>query len=128
MMDFYKERGIGYCGLACALCSYKDCVGCVGKIANGDNCEIGNCAAQKGGDGCFACDEYPCGQEMFKHKRVRAFNRYMQDFGKDALVERLYINQKNGIMYHKPGDDPSDYDILDTEDEIYELLQRGRGN
>ena len=125
-MSFCKERGIGYCGLACVVCSYTDCPGCVGKIAGGDDCAIGKCAVQKGIDGCYACDEYPCDKDMLKNKRIRAFNRYAGDFGKDALIERLHINNQSGIAYHKPDNSAGDYDILETEDEIYNLLRYGK--
>jgi len=62
------------------------------------------------------------------HKRISAFNRYAKDFGKDALIECLHINHKNGIAYHKLDDVPGDYDTLETEDEIYELLRDGKCN
>ncbi|MCL2420326.1 MAG: DUF3795 domain-containing protein [Defluviitaleaceae bacterium] len=122
-MEFCKERGMGYCGLACVVCSYEECPGCIGKIAGGDECAIGRCAIQKGVDGCYACPDYPCDQDMFQHKRIKAFNRYAQEFGKEALIERLHINHKNGITYHNPDGTPGDYDALETEEEIYQLLQ-----
>jgi len=125
-MSFCKERGIGYCGLACVVCSNTDCLGCVSKIADGADCTIGKCAVQKGVDGCYACPDYEsCNEDMLKNKRIRAFNRYAQDFGKDALIERLYANNQNGIVYHKPDDSAGDYDVLETEDEVYNLLQHG---
>jgi len=124
-VNFCKERGIGYCGLACVACNNADCPGCVNKISDGDECAIGKCAVKKGVDGCYACPDYPCGEEMLKNKRIRAFNRYAQDFGKDALIERLYANNQNGITYHKPDSSAGDYDILETEDEIYNLLRHG---
>ena len=125
-MSFCKKRGIGYCGLACVVCAYADCPGCVGKIADGDDCAIGKCAVQKGVEGCYACPDYPCDKDMFKHKRIRAFNRYAQDFGKDALIERLYIHDKNGVQYHKPDNSAGDYDVLETEDDIYNFLRDSR--
>ena len=121
-MSFCKEKGIGYCGLACVLCSNADCPGCAAKIDGGEDCTIGKCAIEKGVDGCYACPDYPCGEDMLKNKRIRAFNRYSQDFGKDALIKRLYINNQNGIIYHKPDDSAGDYDVCETEDEIYQLL------
>ena len=122
-MNFYEEKGIAYCGLACVLCSNTDCSGCVSEIACGKDCAIGKCAVEKGVDGCYACPDYPCGEDMLKNKRIKAFNRYMQDFGKDALIERLCTNNQKGIAYHKPDGSTGDYDILETEDEIYELLR-----
>lgn len=125
-MSFCKEKGIGYCGLACVVCSYDDCPGCVKKISDGNDCAIGKCAVQKGVDGCYACPDYSaCGEDMLKNKRIKAFNRYAQDFGKDALIERLHIYCKHGIAYHKPDNAPGDYDILETEEEIYQFLHNG---
>ena len=37
-MIIMAQRGIGYCGLACVLCSVKDCLGCAVGIANGGDC------------------------------------------------------------------------------------------
>jgi len=127
-MDVCKERGLGYCGLACVLCNSADCPGCFAKIAGGDDCAIGMCAIKKGIDGCYSCPDYPCGEDILKNKRIRAFNRYAHDFGKDALIERLYINNQNGIVYHRPDSSAGDYDMLETEDEIYKILRYGRNN
>ena len=128
IMLFCEDRGIGYCGLACVVCSYENCNGCTEKIKNGDECVIGRCAIEKGVDGCYACPDYPCDADMFKNKRIKAFNRYSQEFGKNALIERLKTNSKNGIAYHKPNDTPGDYDIWETEEEIYQFLRYGRNN
>ncbi|MDR2570267.1 MAG: GNAT family N-acetyltransferase, partial [Oscillospiraceae bacterium] len=129
--DFCKERGIGYCGLACVVCvnrDDKDCPGCIGKTANGEGCDISKCVVEKGIDGCYACPECPCDKDMLKNKRIKAFNRYISDFGKEALLDRLHINFKNSITYHKPDKTPGDYDILETEDDVYQLLRYGRND
>ena len=124
-MVFREERGIGYCGLACVLCSFEDCPGCVSKIESGHDCSIGKCAIKKSVEGCFACADCSCGEAMLQHKRISAFNRYAKEFGKQALIDRLRINYENGITYHNPDDSPGDYDILETEEEIYHLLSFG---
>ncbi|MCL2462809.1 MAG: DUF3795 domain-containing protein [Defluviitaleaceae bacterium] len=102
-----------------------------------DDCFIKQCARKKGIDGCFACPDYPCGYDwpMLLDKRNRAFNRYAREFGRQALIGRLRVNYENGIEYQKPdcrGCFPpygcaGDYDALETEDEIYQLLRHGRG-
>jgi hypothetical protein len=122
-----EEKGIGYCGLACVLCSDTKCPGCVIGIGGGGDCSTGKCAAAKGIDGCYACDEYPCGESMLQGNRNKAFNRYMKEFGKQALIDRLRANYDGGIVYHRPDKTPGDYDVLETEDEIYRLLRYGRG-
>lgn len=124
-MDFQEKRGMGYCGLACVLCSNKECSGCAAIIAGGGDCTTGKCAAEKGIDGCYACPEYPCEEKMLQGKRNRAFNRYALKFGQQALIERLRVNNDSGITYHKPDNSPGDYDVLETEEEIYLLLLNG---
>jgi RimJ/RimL family protein N-acetyltransferase len=128
-MGFQEKRGIGYCGLACALCSDKDCPGCAAGIAHGGDCSAGKCAAEKGLDGCYACPDYDsCTENMPHGKRSKAFNRYASEFGLDALMERLRVNNENGITYHTPDKTPGDYDVLETEDEIFQLLRYGRAD
>ena len=123
-VKFREERGIGYCGLACVLCSVEDCPGCAAK--SGDDCSLRICAVEKGVDGCFACSMYPCDEKMHQGKRNRAFNRYTQNFGRQAMIDHLRINYENGIVYHEPDKSQGDYDKLETEDEIYRLLRYGR--
>ena len=126
-MDFRKERGIGYCGLACVLCSDTDCSGCAARIAGGGDCSAGKCAAGKGIDGCYACAEYDsCTEGMPHGKRSRAFNRYAKEFGGRALIDRLRVNYQNGITYHRPDKLPGDYDRCETEKEIIDLLKNGK--
>ena len=126
-MEFRTERGIAYCGLACVLCSDESCVGCKAKSANGEGCSVSESAMEKGHHGCYACTDYPsCGEGMLQGKRNKAFNRYAQEFGEDALIERLRINYENGITYHRADKLPGDYDVLETEDEIYGLVRFGR--
>ena len=129
-MDFREEKGMGYCGLACVLCSnYGECPGCKVKIAGGHDCSSGKCAAQKGIDGCYACSEYDsCTEGMPHGKRSQAFNRYAREFGIDALIDRLRVNYENGITYHMPDKTSGDYDKLETEDDIYQLLRYGRND
>ena len=129
-VEFQEKRGIGYCGLACVLCSYyEDCPGCATKIANGEGCSAGKCAAEKGIDGCYACSDYTsCTEGMPHGKRSRAFNRYARDFGKQALIDRLRVNYENGITYHTPDKNPGDYDVLGTEGEVYQLLRYGKND
>lgn len=127
-MDFREERGMGYCGLACVLCSnYGECPGCKVKIAGDHDCSAGKCTAEKGIDGCYACAEYDsCTEGMPHGKRSRAFNRYAQEFGKQALINRLRVNYENGITYHRPDKLPGDYDRCETEHEIIDLLKNGK--
>ena len=129
MVSFQEKRGIAYCGFACVLCSNKDCSGCAVAIANGTGCSVGKCAVNKGIDGCYACPDYAaCTEDMPHGKRNQAFNRYAREFGKQALIDRLRRNDEEGIAYHTPDKTSGDYDVLETADEIYQLLRYGRNN
>ena len=129
-MEFQEERGIGYCGLACVLCGYDDgCPGCKKRIAVGHDCPAGKCVADIAAAGCYSCQEYDtCDEGMPHGKRSRVFNRYAREFGEQALIDRLRVNFEAGITYHTPDKSPGDYDKLETEDEIYQLLRYGRND
>ncbi len=125
-MDFRMERDLALCGLACVLCSETDCLGCKARgCAMGSDCSVYKCAMGKGLDGCYQCDQFPCGEGMLQGVRNRAFNRYARRFGKEDLLNRLRINRENGISYHNPGGLKGDYDAFETEGEILRLLRFG---
>ena len=126
-MKFFAEKDLSICGLACVLCSREECLGCKAQGCDKD-CSIYQCAIRKGLDGCYQCDEFPCGENMLKGTRIRAFNRYARDFGKDALLDRLRQNNENGIFYHRPDTLQGDYDKCKTEDEIIDLIKNGKSN
>jgi len=98
-----------------------------------NDCFVKQCVRQKQIDGCFACQEFLCNKNwpLLKNKRNRAFLRFMRDFGKNTLIDRLRINNENGIIFQKPGAQVNekvcgDYDVPETENEIYQLLRYGR--
>lgn len=122
-MYFQEKRGLAICGLACALCSAEDCPGCKER---GGECPVYRCAVKKGLEGCHQCERFPCDEKMLSGIRSRAFNRYARLYGAPALLERLRINQKNGVVYHDPGCLTGDYDACCTEEEVLELLKNGR--
>ena len=121
-MKFYEGRDLGMCGLACILCGEKDCLGCKARAAkSGCECSIYKCAEEKGIDGCYQCDCFPCGEGMLKNIRIRAFNLYAKQHGKEALLEWLKINFENGITYHNPHG-KGDYDLLETVEDVLQLI------
>ncbi len=125
-MRFCEEKDLALCGLACVLCSQQDCPGCKARgCAAGSDCFVYRCAAQKGLDGCYQCDDFPCQADMLQGVRNQAFNRYARRFGKRALLQRLRVNAENGIVYHKPGGLKGDYDALETEEDILRLIAFG---
>lgn len=126
-MKFYGEKDLALCGLACVLCSEEACTGCKQRgCFQGCDCSVYQCAMSKGLDGCYQCDEFPCGEGMLQGIRNRAFNQYARQFGKPALLQRLKENFENGIVYHNPDGLKGDYDDLGTEEEIMRLIQFGR--
>lgn len=128
-MDFYEEKGISFCGLACVLCSEEACVGCKARgCKEVCDCSVYKCAIAKELDGCYQCDKFPCDEGMLSGTRIRAFNQYARQFGKQALLNRLHNNFKNGITYHRPDGLTGDYDSLETEDDIMQLIQFGHNN
>jgi len=102
-------------------------------INNTENdCFVRQCARKTGVDGCYACNNYPCRKwndwPLLQDKQNRAFIRYIREFGKEALIDRLRVNMENGIAYLPgcvPNQSGGDYDIWETEDEVYQLLRYG---
>lgn len=112
------------CGLVCSFCVYgPDCPGCRCK---NEYCEIKACCIKKGLNYCFECEEYPCGKDMHKKLRLRAFNTVAGTEGLDKLAEYLYTNYKRGIMYHRDGRLTGDYDRCRTVEGVIYMLKNGR--
>ena len=127
LMKFYAQKDLAMCGLACVLCSNEDCPGCKARGCNEVSfCSVYKCVTEKALDGCYQCDEFPCEDKWLQHIRIRAFNRYAKEYGKEALLERLKVNFEKGVTYHRPNDLKGDYDLLDSEDEIIQLIHTGK--
>ena len=133
-MEFREERDFAACGMACFLCTLEDCPGCKAGAdgcaacascpcrKDNDGCRIKQCAREKGVEGCCVCPEFPCHNDWGPFqvgKRNKSFNRYAREFGKQALIDRLRVNQENGIAYE-------DYDAPEKEFQVYQLLRYGR--
>ena len=128
-MKFYENKDFAVCGLACMLCSAEDCPGCKARgCKEGNDCPVYRCAIDKGLDGCYQCEKFPCDEKMLSGIRIRAFNRYAKQYGKQALINRLRSNYQNGIAYHRSDALNGDYDICKTEQEVIDLLKNGRPN
>lgn len=128
-MKFYAEKDLAFCGLACVLCSQEDCPGCKARgCKEGSDCSLYKCTTAKKLDGCYQCKEFPCDEKMLQGIRNKAFNRYAMEFGKQELLDCLRRNYEYGISYHQPNRLKGDYDLLETEDEIMQLIQFGKKN
>ena len=122
------EKGIAYCGLACVICSENDgCIGCKNEgCENKEWCFNLKCCKEKGISGCWECEDFPCGKGLLEKLRIRAFSRFIKEYGEDKLVECLENNEKIGIVYHYSGQLVGDYDNFDTEEEIMKFILNGR--
>lgn len=128
-MEFYDEKGLAVCGLACVLCREEDCPGCKAMgCSGGCDCDVYACAASKGLDGCYQCGDFPCERDMLKGTRIRAFNMYARKYGKADLLERLKANFENGITYHRADGLTGDYDKPEAQEDILRLLRFGTVN
>lgn len=123
-----RTKGIAYCGLACCVCGHNaTCAGCRNEGCEGkDWCKSFQCCKEKGLSGCWACAEFPCENPMFEKTRVRAFARFIAEYGEERLMELLERNEAAGMVYHYEGQLTGDYDIPETEEGIWALILRGK--
>ena len=119
-----RELGLAYCGLACCVCGEQDtCVGCRNLgCKNAEWCKHFDCCREKGLEGCWECDEFPCGG-MHDKIRVRAFAEFIKLNGEEKMMDCLDRNEKDGIVYHYPGKYEGDYDKCNTVDEVIKMLE-----
>mgnify|MGYP000922258665 FL=1 len=120
-----REMGIARCGLACCLCSENaKCEGCnSGQCPDKDWCENRKCSIEKGIEGCYACAE-PCRKGLLGKIKPYGFTLFIQRFGLEQLLDRLEINENNGIVYHRQGI-TGDYDDFDNIEELIRFIQTG---
>lgn len=123
-----KEKGIGYCGLACAVCSEnKNCLGCRSEgCKEKDWCRNFRCCREKGLNGCWECRDFPCKDSMLDNIRIRTFAKFIKEYGEEKLLECLERNENAGVIYHYPGKLNGDYDIPETEDGIIGVILHGK--
>lgn len=129
-----RELGIARCGLACCLCSENvKCKGCgedgfleLDWCKDAEWCENRKCCLAKDLPACWACDDSACRKGLFAEKiKPLAFTEYIRRYGKDALLDRLEINEKNGIVYHREGI-IGDYDDFDNVEELIKFINTGK--
>jgi hypothetical protein len=122
-----KAKGFAYCGLACCVCQDEKCAGCRNYACTGKEwCKNFNCCKQKGLKGCWECPDFPCSGSMLDKPRVRAFAKFISQYGEQKLMECLETNEKAGIAYHYDGQLVGDYDKFQTEEEIINFILHGK--
>jgi len=127
-------QNMGYCGLVCSLCHEADqCTGCksdqncCGRHLSKEGCLHYNCCVEKGIMGCWECEVGPCGEDMFSEYhdvRNRTFIKVAKNEGIEKLAEYILNNQQNEIIYGYN----KDYDNLETEEAVIDLLHNGRNS
>ncbi len=63
---------------------------------------------------------------MLDKPRVRVFASFVREHGEGALLDCLERNESLGIRYHYPGKLVGDYDLIETEAGIIDLLTHGK--
>lgn len=123
-----REKGFAYCGLACCICSENEnCVGCRNEgCKDKDWCKNYNCCREKGINGCWECEDFPCQGGMLNKMRIRAFARFIAEYGESELLKNLERNENARIVYHYEGQLIGDYDIPQSEDEIIHIIRYGK--
>ena len=122
------------CGLVCELCSERShCKGCNFSMADEIECCCyqKKCCVEKDIKGCWECGDFSCGRDMHDVSihgvRLTAFVRFIKENGLKRFAECIYINEKNGIVYHRdPEHYTGDYDGYASEKDVIELLEKGK--
>ncbi len=123
---FDPTKGIAYCGLACCACSEnKDCAGCRNDGCKGKEwCKSYSCCKGDGKENCWECEKYPCGYPMLEKPRIKAFAEYIRTYGERDLIAALGRLEREGVLYHYPGKLIGDYDLFQTQEELFQFLRR----
>jgi hypothetical protein len=120
-----RELGIARCGLACCLCSENEtCAGCnSGACLDKEWCENRKCSLEKNIVGCSECNE-SCRKGLLQKIKPYAFNLFIKRYGKDALLDCLEQNEKNGVVYHRSGVN-GDYDDFTDVEKLIAFIRTG---
>lgn len=129
-----RELGIARCGLPCCLCSENDtCKGCrregyveLSWCPGADWCEVRKCGIEKDINGCYECEPANCQKGMYaENLKARAFAEYARRYGMEDLLDRLEINEKNGVVFNRE-DFTGDYDDFDNLEQIIDFIRTGK--
>jgi hypothetical protein len=119
---------IAYCGLVCGKCHLRtQCDGCkhtARQCERSEVCYQRNCCIQQGLQGCWECDGFPCGEDMYDpghDLRIKAFAAFIKKEGAHTLIDCLLKNEERGIYYGLG----RDYDGKNSQEEVFHLLKMG---
>lgn len=54
---------------------------------------------------------------------MRAFAEYAKTYGEQELISILGQKEENGALYHYPGKLTGDYDLFQTQEELFQFLR-----
>ena len=117
---------IAPCGFVCGMCYDTVSRSCPGCQNEEEVCPIRICCSNHKIRGCWDCSEFPCCECNFRGVRIRAFLQCAKEEGIEALAGYLLRNVQNGIHYHYGITYKGDYDTCNTEEQIIELLHKGK--
>jgi len=111
MSSTQLQESIAFCGLVCGLCDHIGSCSCKAPIKAGDKCDKEycphrSCCLNNGLEGCWECSAFPCDKGRFSDEnrgQTLGFLQYIRDFGKAGFINRLRLNQENGIQYGMGG-------------------------
>jgi hypothetical protein len=99
------SKSVAYCGLVCGLCPPPRACECrTSPKPSEADCYQRNCCVEKGFDGCWECDEFPCDKGYFAEGNMwRGLNiasvQCVRDIGKEGLV-KLILAHHGETNYH----------------------------
>lgn len=62
---------------------------------------------------------------MLSKIKPYAFSQFAKRYGKEALLDCLEQNEKNGIVYHREGI-TGDYDDFDDAEKLIDFIRTGK--
>jgi hypothetical protein len=65
---------------------------------------------------------------MLDKPRIRAFAEFIRIHCEQTMLDCLERNEKDGIVYHYKGQLVGDYDDVDSQEAVMQLLLTGKSN
>lgn len=104
MVDRQLIHSVAYCGLICGVCksTEKGCNGCRNG-GGAHDCYQRKCCIEKGTEGCWQCDTFPCEKGFLADKEwkglCRAFVQCIKDKGIEEFVSLVLSRFGKTIEY-----------------------------
>ena len=104
---------VAYCGLVCGLCDHApECTWCRNPRSDKDKCAKDTCyhrkcCLEKGLDGCWQCNLFPCDNGRFVDENTGQAVGFIECIRKKGIKEFISVllcNEERGIIYGMFGD------------------------